>query len=184
MRGRSTIVRFCGAPVRLHQRVARRAVDVREHVGLIGGDDLDLDAALHGARECGGEPAVAEVRHLDGDRLLRRLDQREAVADHRAALLAMRLAAVDEEVEAARRIELVVADHALAQARDVLLALGLDHDVEPFVAVVVADAHRAEREDAVVDDVELRVIEALAHVLDGDVRMLEDRAARARSASA
>ena len=81
-------------------------------------------------------------------------------------LLAMRLAAVDEEVEAARRIELVVAGHALAQARDVLGALGLDHHVDPVVAVVVADAHRAEREVAIVDDVELAVIEPLAHVLD------------------
>ena len=109
---------------------------------------LTCDAALHGARERRGEPAVAEVRHLDGDRLLRRVDQREPMADHRAALLAMRLAAVHEEVEAARRIELVVADHALAQARDVLLAFGLDHDVDPLVAMVVADAHRAEREDS------------------------------------
>ena len=96
------------------------------------------------------------------------------MADHRAALLAVRLAAVHEEVEAARRIELVVAHHALAQARDVLFAFGFDHDVEPLVAMVVADAHRAEREDAIVDDVELRVIEALAHVLDGDVRVRED----------
>ena len=174
MRGNSTIGRFSGAPVsrRSVSQVAR--LRRAEHVGLVGGDELDLDAALHGARERGGEPAVAEVRHLDGERVLRGVDQREPVADHRAAVLAVRLAAVHEEVEAARRIELVVAGHALAQARDVLGPLGLDHHVDPVVAVVVADAHRAEREVAIVDDVELAVIEALARVLDGDVRVRED----------
>src|SRR5262249_36930690 len=98
----------------------------------------------------------------------------EPVADHRAALLAMRLATVDEEIEAARRIEFVVTRHALAQPRDVLFAFGLDHDVDPLVAMVVADAHRAECEVAVVDDVDLAVIEPLAHMLDRDVGVCED----------
>ncbi len=79
------------------------------------------------------------------------------MADHRAALLAVCLAAVHEEVEAARRIELVVAEHALAEPRDVLLSFGFDHHVDPLVAMVVTDAHRAGREDAIVDDVHLRV---------------------------
>ena len=54
---------------------------------------------------------------------------------------------------------------------DDIVTVELDHEIHPLVAVVVADAHRAEREVAIVDDVDLRVIEPLAHVLDGDVRV-------------
>ena len=150
MRGNSTIVRFSGAPVSRHQRVARRAVDVAPSTSACSAvTSLTCDAALDRARERRGEPAVADVRHLDGQRLT----CAASISASRWLIigqlrLAVRLAAVDEEVDAARRIELVVAGHALAQARDVLVAFDLDHHVDPLVAVVVADAHRAERDDS------------------------------------
>jgi hypothetical protein len=162
-------------PGQPHQHVAGGAVEVAEHVGLPRGDQRDLTAAHHRARQRLGVPAIAQIRHLDGQRLAGRVDQRQPVGEHRAGPRPVGLAAVDEEVDAARRIELVAARHPLAEPRHVLGAVELDHHVDPLVAVVVPDPHRAEDQRVVVDDEQLRVIEALAVVLDRDIPVAEDR---------
>lgn len=137
-----------------------------EDVGLLGGDQLDLHAAPD-------RPGRAWVKRRSPRYAISMVSEVVAASMRPSRWLSIGqvfrpvvLPAVDQEVDAARRVELVVAGHAnSAGAGRGPAPSTATMTLNPLVAVVVvADAHRAQGQVVVVDDEHLGVIEPLLGV--------------------
>ena len=84
------------------------------------------------------------------------------------------VAHVEEEVDSSRRVEGDITLDATSEPRDELGAVGSDHDVDPLLAVIIADTHAAEDQGTVVKDVELGVVVKRLQVLYEDPWVREE----------
>ena len=118
-----------------------------------------------------GAGGVAQVGHLDRERLARARDEREPLAREVARIDAVVRA--QQVVERALGVERGPPAVPLGEPRRRLGAGDLDDEVDVVQAEVVADAHAAEDDELVVEDVELRVVVAVVLVRDRDVGVAE-----------